>query len=140
MLLEAVNEIEPVLKAAGYAIALNKIEIKNEQQAAQHKFLSSPTIRVNGRDICLEVRENNCGCCSDISGDTTDCRVFVYDGIEYEVPPKAMLINAILKAVYAQSPDLAITEPYSLPKNLKRFFAGKNTKSTNCCGGGDCCT
>jgi len=135
VLLDAIGEVESVLRAAGYAVVLNKVEITDEQLAVQYKFLSSPTIRVNGQDICLEVRENACTSCSDISHTSVDCRVFVYEGKEYDVPPKGMLISAILKAVFGQTPAPAAAAPYSVPENLVKFFYGKNNGTIGCCGG-----
>jgi len=89
--------ITPGLQLAGYKVEYNKIKIATEELAKKFKFLSSPTIRVNGQDVCVSVKENSCGCCSDISGTDVDCRVFEYNGESYEVPPKEMLAEAILK-------------------------------------------
>lgn len=140
VLMDVINEVSSVLETAGYSVTINKIEITNEELAKQYKFVSSPTIRVNGLDICLEVKENPCGSCSDISEQSVDCRVFIYEGKDYEVPPKAMIINAILKAIYGQTPEIPNEESYVLPENLKMFFHGKANKSSMCCcGGGDCC-
>lgn len=140
VLLAVVNEVGAVLKSAGYTVVLNKIEIENEKLAEQYEFLSSPTIRINGLDICLEIKENLCGSCSDIGSYPVDCRVFVYEGKEYEVPPKAMIVNAILKAVYGQKQAKVKRGSYTLPENLKNFFNGKNSNSTElCCGGDSCC-
>lgn len=140
VLLAAVNEVGAVLRSAGYTVVLNKIEIENEELANQYEFLSSPTIRIDGRDICLEVKENLCGSCSDIGSYPIDCRVYVCEGKEYEVPPKAMIVNAILKAVYGQEQAKVERGPYTLPENLRNFFDGKNSNSTGlCCGEGSCC-
>lgn len=91
--------LTPALKLAGYEIEYNKIEIKTEELARKHQFLSSPTIRVNGNDVCQSVAESNCGCCGEISGIDVDCRVFEYKGKTYEVPPHEMLAETILKEV-----------------------------------------
>lgn len=137
-ILDAVmNILTPTLKLAGYAVEYQKIEIKTAEIAAQYQFVSSPTIRVNGQDICQAVEENQCGCCSDISGSDVACRVFKYEGANYEVPPKEMLAEEILKHVFGQSGDLQ-DKSYQLPDNLKTFFEGKTTKSTCSCGG-TCC-
>ncbi len=139
-LLGAINDVEQVLKLAGYSVELNKVEITDEVLAQQHQFVSSPTIRVNGQDISLDVKENNCGACSDISSQSVDCRLFVYEGKEYEVPPKAMIINAILRAVYGQEKAPKANEPYTMPKNIKKFLDGKKMKNTSCSCGGGCCS
>ena len=72
--------LTPALELAGYNVEYNKIEIETAEIAKQFQFLSSPTIRVNGQDICASVEENSCGCCSEISGTDVDCRVFEYNG------------------------------------------------------------
>ncbi|MEL4106899.1 DUF2703 domain-containing protein [Oscillospiraceae bacterium WX1] len=136
---EAIQDVEHVLSLAGYEIVLRKIEITDERMAEKYKFLASPTIRLNGTDICLDVKENACGTCGDISGQSTDCRVFVFDGKDYEVPPKAMLIDALLRAVYGPVPQKRRSNSYVLPDNLKRFFAGKWNKAEGlCCGITEC--
>jgi hypothetical protein len=122
---EAVREVAGVLEAAGFDIVLNKINVTTKALAIQHKFLSSPTIRVNGKDIAMEFKETSCRECGGLCGDDVECRVWIYEGQEYNEPPKALIINAILKEVYGGgSPGPASTEPYELPKNLETFFDG----------------
>lgn len=122
---EAMNEVSAVLLAAGFDVSLNKVNITSKELAYQYKFLSSPTIRVNGKDIAMSVKESPCKDCGDICGDNVDCRVWEFEGQDYTEPPKAMIINAILKAVYSNNSSLnAEHTVYSLPKNLELFFAG----------------
>jgi hypothetical protein len=52
--------LTPALKLAGYKIEYNKIEMKTAELARQYQFLSSPTIRVNGRDIFQMVHVGYC--------------------------------------------------------------------------------
>jgi len=129
--------LAPVLKLAGFEVEYKKVEMETAKIAETYQFLSSPTIRVNGRDICGPVRENDCGCCGEISGTNVACRVFEYNGKAYEVPPKEMLAGAILRAIFDPS-DERCGCGYMLPQNLETFFAGKNSK-TACSCGGDCC-
>ena len=133
---EVVAVLSPALKLAGYEIDYSKTEIESEELAEKYHFLSSPTIRVNGKDICQSVAESSCGCCSEISGTDVDCRVFEYDGNTYDIPPHEMLAEAILKEVFAAPGagydtdcgcDCSCNE-YTLPENLKTFFIGKNIK------------
>ena len=119
--------ITPALKVAGFDIIYNKIEMTTEELATEHKFLSSPTIRVNDQDICLSVKESSCGCCSDISGTAVDCRVFEYKGREYEVPPHEMLAKAIYEAIFSKTSSNEQTGNYKLPDNLKKFNEGKRS-------------
>jgi len=135
---EVMLTLTPALKLAGFEVEYHKVEMGTAELATQYQFLSSPTIRVNGQDICQSVAENSCGCCSDISGTDVDCRVFEYNGESYEVPPKEMLAEAILQAVFGQAKAGCSCGGYELPKNLKTFFEGK-TKKSGCSCGGDCC-
>ena len=135
---EVVAQIRPVLTLAGFSIEYRKTEMTTAEIAVEHNFLSSPTIRVNGQDICANISESSCGCCGDISGTDVDCRVFEYEGKSYEVPPKGMLANAVLEAVFSGREDCAC-EGYALPENLKRFYEGKENRSSQCACGGKCC-
>ena len=135
---EVLKELTPAFTLAGYSISYNKIEIKSEKDAIENKFVSSPTIRVNGFDICDEVQESDCGCCGEISGTQVDCRVFAYEGQLYEVPPKAMLAESVLKRAFDAEKNRCC-ECYELPENLKNFFRGKNKKENCCCGCSSCC-
>lgn len=135
---EVVALLTPALELAGYTVEYKKIEMTTIDDAKKYKFLSSPTIRVNGIDICDSISENDCKCCGDISGTAVDCRVFEYEGKSYEVPPKAMLAESILKTVFSQNTDCCCTE-YEVPDNLIRFYEGKESKSSGCCCDGGCC-
>lgn len=128
--------LTPALELAGYSVAYRKTEMLTAELAEQNRFLSSPTIRVNGLDVCESVQENNCGCCGEISGTQVDCRVFSYQGETYEVPPAAMLAESILKALFADNADRSSAD-YQMPQNLKEFYQGKEAKES--CGGGCCC-
>lgn len=131
---EVMLTLTPALKLAGFEIEYTKIEMKTAELAEQYRFLSSPTIRVNGQDICQSVTENSCGCCSEISGIDVDCRVFEYNGESYEVPPKEMLTEAILKTIFGRTGNCSCGD-YKLPDNLKTFYEGKTQKSPSSCGG-----
>ena len=134
---EVITELTPALELAGLSVTYRKTEITTAHMAEEYHFLSSPTIRVNGRDICSTVSESSCACCGEISGTDVDCRVFEYEGKKYDVPPKAMLAEAILRGVF--SPAQETCGRYTLPKNLKTFFYGKIKKQTACCCKSGCC-
>ena len=119
-----------VLEAAGNEVIVNKINVNTEELAITHKFVSSPTIRVNGHDIQADVKETLCESCGDLCGDDVDCRVWIYEGHEYTVPPKAMIIESILKAVYGGYSGKPVAEQdYALPENLKRFYDAMENKA-----------
>lgn len=125
---EALMEVSKVLEATGIEVVVNKINVINEDLAIQHKFVSSPTIRINGHDIQLDVKENLCESCGDLCGDEVDCRVWVYQGNEYSVPPKAMIIEAILKEVYGGISVKLEESEFTLPDNLKKFYEAMKIK------------
>ena len=137
---EVVALLRPALELAGYAVDYQKQEMATPQLAEQYRFLSSPTILVNGQDIFGAVQESDCGCCGEIAGTEVYCRVFEYEGNTYEVPTKEMLANAILKSLNAK--PACSCGAYELPENLKRFYAGKAEKSeadASCGCGCSCC-
>lgn len=129
---EVVKIITPTLHLAGYEIIQQKIEMSTPEIAAQYRFLSSPTIRVNGKDISgngyySSVEENDCTCCSNIVGTNIECRVFRYGNEIYEIPPREMLANAILQTLFSCAKD-EISDDYTMPENLKLFYQNKKIK------------
>lgn len=139
---EAIAGISNVLDLAGIEIELNKINVTSEELAIKHKFVSSPTIRVNGRDIQMEVKESRCDSCGDLCGDEVDCRVWVYKGKEYSVPPKALLMEGILEGIFSHEDAGDGDKEYVLPENLKKFYLAMNIRNKSCCCSSDdnsCC-
>ena len=135
---EVMLVLTPAIELAGFTVEYKKIEMKTAEIAIQHQFVSSPTIRVNGQDICRTVAENSCGCCREISDTNVECRVFEYNGQTFEIPPREMLAEGILQLVFGQSDARCSSDRYELPENLKVFFDGKKTKSRCSCEG-SCC-
>jgi hypothetical protein len=129
-LTEALNTLSDVFQKQGYSAQVNKVNITTPELAVQYRFESSPTIRVNGVDICGEVEENDCSDCGDLCDTSVDCRVFVYEGKVYEQPPAAMIVDGILRVLYGQTQ--ADEKPYVLPDNLSKFFAA-SAKGESCC-------
>jgi Domain of unknown function (DUF2703) len=146
----ALQVVGDLLAAASIEVVVEKIHVESAEQARALRFLSSPTIRVNDRDVALELRESSCGseACTDGCGDSIACRVWVHRGREYTEPPVEMIVDAILREVYAEQ-DVGVKaqeQAYELPENLERFFAGKAEAvvpaATACCSPADqatCC-
>ena len=125
----AVAQVTGVLEAAGVDVIVNRIHVDSEEKAVKHRFASSPTIRVNGRDIQLDGKESKCESCGDLCGDEVDCRIWLYQGKEYTSPPPAMIIDAILREVYGPpAAATAVSEPFVLPENLRKFFQAMQSK------------
>lgn len=140
----ALGKAQDVLAAAGVAVDVEKVHVATAEQARELGFRSSPTIRLDGRDIALELRESSCGseACTDGCGESIACRVWVHEGEEHTEPPVALVLDALLREVYAGPvPPPAETAPYELPENLARFFADAPAPA-GCCSPGDqstCC-
>src|SRR5918999_2530994 len=139
--LEAVlSEVSQILRAADVAVSVTKTLVQSEEQTRALQFFSSPTIRLNGKDIALEFRESRCESCESCAcNGTVNCRVWKFQGQEYTEAPKAMIIDAILREVYASQPASApaAVPLKDVPANLKRFFSGKTQQQaaakSSCC-------
>jgi hypothetical protein len=134
----ALEAVSAVLESAGVQVIVSKTLVETAEQARQLGFVSSPTIRVNGRDIAIELRESSCATCGEACAceGGIDCRVWVYQGREYTVAPVAMVVDAILAAVYGGTEDDTPMPPLpqTVPANLQRFFAAKARQAAaSCC-------
>jgi len=135
----ALDIVHEKLEATGVEVEVDKILVESAEQARALRFVSSPTIRVDGRDVALELRESSCGseACTDGCVDQIACRVWVHRGREYTEPPVAMIVDAILEHVYSGPSPRARVEAqlYELPANLARFFSGRaaSAEERACC-------
>jgi hypothetical protein len=136
----ALDIVRGVLDATGAAVKVRKTLVETAAQARELRFVSSPTIRINGRDLAFELKESPCGCegCTDGCGEQIACRVWTYRGEEYTEAPVGLIVDAILAEVYGGAPGPARTrhDAYELPENLASFFAGKAqglVEETGCC-------
>jgi hypothetical protein len=126
----ALNDVRGILQAAGVEVTVRKTHVQTMEQAVELGFLSSPTLRIGGRDLQLEFKENYCATCSQVSGTETDCRVWLYQGQEYSAPPRAMIVEAVLREVYGGSPSegAEVVRPLGALENLARFFESKRRR------------
>lgn len=151
---EVLRVLTPALELAGFAVSYRKIEMTTRELAEQYRFVSSPTVRVNGQDICAAVEENFCRSCGEICNSQIDCRVFRLGGELYEIAPKELLASRILELAFAGAAcdcddgcgcdDSACAcgcdgggddAPYEMPENLKLFYGAKKAKGgCSCCG------
>lgn len=144
---KAIEVVRPVAAAMGTTLALRKLVVASEQQALERRFASSPTIRVDGREIVFETLETSCGSCSELCGcsEGTDCRIWSYQGVEHEEAPVGLVVEALLRALVggsgSPSAPARASEPFAVPENLRRFFAGKSAKAaaTAATGASTCC-
>ncbi len=112
------------LKSAGYEVSVNKINITTPDLATKYAFLSSPTIRINGNDISLEVTGNFLqGLRRYFAEILLDCRSWVYEGVEHPEPPKEMIVNAIMNEVYGGRPTITIRNQNMLCRKILKYFS-----------------
>jgi hypothetical protein len=128
----AINTVASVLREADVAVEIRKTVVGSANQAEQLRFESSPTIRINGRDIALDLRESNCGDCGDICGcqGQVDCRVWVWKGKEFTEAPKALIVDALLRAYGQAWGPPSKPRSFQLPENLRKFFKARSAKTS----------
>lgn len=125
----AIVKLSEILRITGVELVLNKIHVVSEQQAETLSFTTSPTIRVNGKDIQFDYKETQCTACSDLCGEDVECRTWLYQGKEYTTPPEGLIIEIILKEVFGNIPSAKVYTPKQrVPLNLKKFFKGIKNK------------
>ena len=131
----ALRTVTGVLEAADVDVRVNKTRVDSEEKARSLGFASSPTIRVDGRDVALEFRESRCEseACA-CGGDSIQCRVWVYRGEEYTEAPVPLIVDAILSAVYRPEAPGVATPSMEVPENLRRFFHDRQEPpAASCC-------
>jgi hypothetical protein len=100
----ALHTVQAVLESTGAEVTVRKTLVDSEAKAMALGFLSSPTIRINGRDILVELRET------------------------------PMIVDAILGAVYGSREDKpAQAVPASMPENPERFFTARTANANSAC-------
>ena len=121
----ALDEVSRILAAAGAEVTVQETHVTSEEQARALNFVSSPTIRVNGKDVAFELRESRCRDCEACAcNGTVDCRLWVWQGREHEAAPPAMIVDALLREIYGGAPQPAPAPvAVDVPENLQRFFA-----------------
>ena len=95
----ALTAVDGVLRATGARVDVPGSACVVEQ-ARELRFLSSPTIRVNGRDIAPEPLESECGADGCGCGPSTSCRIWSYRGRQYPEAPVGLIVDAVLAELY----------------------------------------
>ena len=139
----AVDAVRLALEATGTTVRFHQLIIASEQQARDRRFVSSPTIRIDGRDIVVETLESRCDSCTDLCGcsEGTSCRLWRYQGVEHSVAPVGLIVEALLREIVGPPPMRVASEvlaAYQMPNNLRELFAGRAAKPAavekTCCG------
>jgi len=134
---KAVQLLAPVAEALGVELKYRAIVVQSEAEAKQHALLSSPTVRINGRDIAQDIRESVCESCGDLTENKTlvDCREWHYAGKVYSSAPLPLLLEAIMHAMLNidKEPPVPTIPLQELPENLKKYFDNKKLGRNLCC-------
>lgn len=131
----AVRLLAPVAEAFGIELRHHEIVVQTPQEAKENALLSSPTIRLNGRDITQDIRESICESCGDLTNNNTsiDCREWHYRGKVYFAAPLPLLVEAIMGAMLNMETPPVVQAPIEeLPENLERYFSNKK-QTAGCC-------
>jgi len=83
---ETLNTINELTRELNIAITVKKTRIASDEEAKQHRFPGSPTVRINGVDIDPEARE---------TAGYIGCRIYTYKGKTYDYPPKQIIKSAL---------------------------------------------
>jgi hypothetical protein len=133
----AVKLLTPVADALGIELRHHETVVQTPAEAKEIALLSSPTIRLNGRDIAQDVRESLCESCGDLTDNNTsvDCREWHYRGKVYSAAPIALLVEALMEAMLKidEIPPVAPSPLKDLPENLRRYFENKKQARTSSC-------
>ncbi|MGH7628847.1 MAG: DUF2703 domain-containing protein [Gemmatimonadales bacterium] len=145
----AIDTVRSVLEVTGARVNVRKLVIESEEQARQYRFVTSPTVRIDGKDLAFETLESRCDSCTDLCGcdEGTHCRVWRYQGKEYTEAPAGFIVEALLREIGGSDKaggDISLYE--EVPENLRRFFTSKSAKqqagTESCCPSTDqetCC-
>ena len=137
---KAIDIIRPLLEVMEAQVNVRKIVVESEAQAYQYQFATSPTVRINGKDIAFETFESGCDSCTDLCecDEGTSCRVWRYRGEEYTEAPVGLVVEFILREIFGSSREsIGETPAYSaVPENLRRFFKSKSDARPTA---GSCC-
>jgi hypothetical protein len=135
---EAIKLLSPVAESLGIELRHQEIVVQTPEEAKEKALISSPTIRINGRDIDQDIRESECESCGDLTNHniSVDCREWHYRGKVYSAAPVPLLLEAIMGAMLNIDgmPPVVPAPLEELPENLQRYFDNKKqTRSIRCC-------
>ncbi len=146
---KAIDIIRPVLEVMEAQVNVRKRVIASEEQARQYPFFTSPTVRINGKDMVFETLESACEACTDLCGcdDGTSCRIWLYRGETYLEAPVGLVVESLLRELFGRSQELAQKVPAyrDLPENSRHLFMSKSDEASaveTCCSLADqqsCC-
>ncbi len=135
----AIELVAPAADAMDIGITYRETVVQTAEEAKARALLSSPTIRINGRDIAQDIRESECESCGDLTdnGVSVDCREWHYRGEVYSAAPLPFLVESLMDAMTKidEMPAVSPEPLQELPANLVTYFANKKPAA----GSGCCC-
>ncbi len=120
----AVASATPALRAMEIALEVRRTLIDSEEAAERLRLITSPTIRIDDRDIAPLVEESACESCGDLmTSGSVDCRVWFWRGEQYTSPPEGLIVEALMRVALAprEQPPVPSSD-FALPENLRSFF------------------
>ena len=133
----AIDTVRPVLEMTGAQVHVTTLVIASEEQARHHRFVTSPTVRIDGRDIDIGAAlESTCDSCTELCGcdEGTSCRVWRYQGEDHTEAPVGLVVESMLGELFRggdTSGSDASVYP-GVPENLQRFFKSRSP-ARSCC-------
>ena len=85
----AVSDLHEVLSEMGLKEEVRLVRVESREEARRLKFLGSPTVRVNGKDVEPSIASEGFG---------MECRVYWVDGRPTGSPPVQWIKDAIAAA------------------------------------------
>ena len=82
----AVSDLEEVLSELGLQEEVRLVRVESREEAERLRFLGSPTVRVNGKDVESSIAGEGFG---------MECRLYWVDGKPRGSPPKLWIRDAI---------------------------------------------
>lgn len=121
----------------GIELRYRQVVVQTAEEAKKYGLLTSPTIRLNGRDIAQDIRESLCESCGDLTDNNTkvDCREWHYRGKVYPAAPLPLLLESIMGAMVKidETTPVVPSSFDELPENLQRYFDNKKGRGSSCC-------
>ena len=100
--------VKEALKELKLKAKVKEILIDTKTKAKKYKFVGSPTIRINDKDIQAGIEKARCLPCEKLAKSTkktatfvkeecciSGCRTYKYKGKRYPYPPKRMIKEAL---------------------------------------------
>lgn len=91
----AVKLVKDTLAAEGIAAEIHEVLVRDEGMAGELRFYGSPTIRINGRDVAGEPKNEQSFALS--------CRLY-HGSSQIGLPPTEMIHRAVLEARREERP------------------------------------